>query len=519
MINKKKIKDIIKKSLMIDVVISLLFVVVNPLNFNILEQIFFIFFIISLGIIINFSDYVKPISVIIIFLIVILFIFSGISYGHSNIQEKEKMSISPFIQNSFNPIENVNYSLLTGYTDINIFNGYIIYYYSGNSTSIFQNITTGKLISHNTGSAIGFIENNIIFYSVLSGYDNILEAYNISNGTTWQYITSSNSHGTVYTGIISPINSYLILGSYTTQYYFVNSNDQSQYCNYGHIGIYNISDKKYYNIDTNTLCTIGSGEIHLGNFYNSYSSIGGNNFINNVYSYTNDYNINSQSINSTSIYLSNYSAVFTVPSYAYSLKSNSAFSISENSYYYNTLNEIGVNQNLIYNHGKFYFNNITYNSSYIPNNLQYQSFYFQNGYIYFVDNGNLMSFQVNQFSIQVKSYSSIGTEINNYFLYNGNIYTKEYLNNTINIRILPLNYSVYYWINGYIYINQSNPSFHSGIFYSYIVSIYYSQSQSAPQSPFSISTYIYPISMLFFFFMCSILIIGYIKYGGNKNGK
>ena len=115
--------------------------------------------------------------------------------------------------------------------------------------------------------------------------------------------------------------------------------------------------------------------------------------------------------------------------------------------------------------------------------------------------------------------SSIGTEINNYYLYNGNVYTKEYLNNTINIRILPLNYSVYYWTNGYIYINQSNPSFHSGIFYSYVVSIYYSQSQSAPQSPFSISTYIYPLSMLFFFFMCSILIIGYIKYGSGKNGK
>ena len=59
MINKKKIKDIIKKSLMIDVVISLLFIVVNPLNFSILEQIFFIFFIISLGIIINIFNWIK----------------------------------------------------------------------------------------------------------------------------------------------------------------------------------------------------------------------------------------------------------------------------------------------------------------------------------------------------------------------------------------------------------------------------------------------------------------------------
>ena len=70
---------------------------------------------------------------IIVIAIASIMIFSGflilISQSSSPI---EKMSISPFIQNSFNPIENVNYSLLSGYTDINIFNGYIIYYYSGN---------------------------------------------------------------------------------------------------------------------------------------------------------------------------------------------------------------------------------------------------------------------------------------------------------------------------------------------------------------------------------------------------
>jgi hypothetical protein len=500
MINKKKIKDIIKKSLMIDVVISLLFVVVNPLNFNILEQIFFIFFIISLGIIINFSDYVKPISVIIIFLIVILFIFSGISYGHSNIQEKEKMSISPFIQNSFNPIENVNYSLLSGYTDINIQDGYIQYYFSGNTTSIFQNITTGKLISYNLGYQ-AFISGNYVY--TIPNNDS-LKILNINNGAI-TYITYSTNTYSSYPYIFMS-NDYIII--VWTSYNGIQG-----------LSYYSILNNK---MNINTVYSPTESNIY-GNYWNIYNSYvyskeNHDNYIINMYNY-NSYDISGQSINSTSIYLSNYSAIFTVPSYGYSLKSNSAFSISENSYYYNTLNEIGVNQNLIYNHGKFYYNNITYNSSYIPNNLQYQSFYFQNGYIYFVDNGNLMSFQVNQFSIQVKSYSSIGTEINNYFLYNGNIYTKEYLNNTINIRILPLNYSVYYWTNGYIYINQSNPSFHSGIFYSYIVSIYYSQSQSAPQSPFSISTYIYPISMLFFFFMCSILIIGYIKYGGNKNGK
>ena len=516
MINKKKIKDIIKKSLMIDVVISLLFIVVNPLNFSILEQIFFIFYIISLGIILNFSDYIKPIikniSVIVIFLIVLLFVFSGISYGHSNIQEKEKMSISPFIQNSFNPIENVNYSLLSGYTDINIQNGYIQYYYSGNTTSIFQNIITGKLISHNTAKYQGFIYNNNLYWLSTNG---LITYFNLSTSKTYQisnslfYTPQAPINPIVGLPAISIFSHYIIYG--------MNSGYQvGAYTNY-------FSEFYIYNILTNT--TYGTSGEALGGadntnayIYNTYIDVNGN-YALNFNNMNNYYNIASQSINTTSIFLSNYTSIYTIPHYGYSVTSNSVFNINENPYYYNTLNEIGVNQNLFYNHGKFYFDNITYNSSYIPDNLQYQSFYFQNGYIYFVDNGNLMSFQVNQFSIQVKSYSSIGTEINNYFLYNGNIYTKEYLNNTINIRILPLNYSVYYWTNGYIYINQSNPSFHSGIFYSYIVSIYYSQSQSAPQSPFSISTYIYPISMLFFFFMCSILIIGYIKYGSGKNGK
>ena len=508
MINKKKIKDIIKKSLMIDVVISLLFVVVNPLNFNILEQIFFIFFIISLGIIINFSDYVKPISVIIIFLIVILFIFSGISYGHSNIQEKEKMSISPFIQNSFNPIENVNYSLLSGYTDINIQDGYIQYYFSGNTTSIFQSIKTGNLIKYNKGEA--FYYNGNIFYLQSNG---LISEFNYSTGKSFTILNSlmTTPGGDILS--ISGSHQFALFSNYLIYDYY----GEMSYGDYQAFYIYNIEKNITKGSVLNRL-GVASASVNLYNtfFYFPYSNT---KYDINIINQNNYYDVSSSVINSTSIFLSNYTSIYTIPHYGFSSTTGATYNINENSYYYNSLNEIGVNQNLFYNHGKFYYNNITYNSSYIPNNLQYQSFYFQNGYIYFVYNGNLMSFQVNQFSIQVKSYSSIGTEINNYFLYNGNIYTKEYLNNTINIRILPLNYSVYYWAKGYIYINQSNPSFHSGIFYSYIVSIYYSQSQSVPQSPFSISTYIYPISMLFFFFMCSILIIGYIKYGSGKNGK
>ena len=118
------------------------------------------------------------------------------------------------------------------------------------------------------------------------------------------------------------------------------------------------------------------------------------------------------------------------------------------------------------------------------------------------------------FIININSFSGQGTQISNYYLYKGQITTKSYLNNSLTLNILPLNYSVYLWTKGHIIITQNDYTSKNGVNYYYNISIYYSSTAPTFQNPYNLTSYIFPMSVMLFLILGGIIIYGKFKYGG-----
>ena len=121
--------------------------------------------------------------------------------------------------------------------------------------------------------------------------------------------------------------------------------------------------------------------------------------------------------------------------------------------------------------------------------------------------------------LNINSYNQYSNPIKNYYYYNNSVETelnftfKSYVNN---LSILPLNYSNYYWNKGNISISESDFKELNFSTYQYNLSIYYNFLNSNFINPYSLSSYLYPISVVLTFIIGGLIMIGYIKYG--KNG-
>ena len=131
-------------------------------------------------------------------------------------------------------------------------------------------------------------------------------------------------------------------------------------------------------------------------------------------------------------------------------------------------------------------------------------------------NSNYQVVYTANFIININSFSGTGVSINNYYLYNGQITTNSYLNDSIPLNILPLNYSSFQWNKGHIIIYQNDYNSKNGVNYYYNISIYYSSIAPTFSNPYNLSSYIFPMSVLTFFILGGIIIYGKFKYGGKS---
>ena len=251
-----------------------------------------------------------------------------------------------------------------------------------------------------------------------------------------------------------------------------------------------------------------NNQIMLDTFYYSdfpisYSSGSNPNFNNSIQIHNNLYAVLSDTQSTYIINTSSYSNSYELSKgYLYNLSAHYATDHITPSLlycYYNPTNSTIVIHNNIY----IKINNLLL--------LPYQDFS-ENFYL----NKNYQIKITANFIVNIKSFSGTGVQINNYYLYNGQISTNSYLNDSIPLNILPLNYSSFQWNKGHIIIYQNDYNSKNGVNYYYNISIYYSSIAPTFSNPYNLSSYIFPMSVLTFFILGGIIIYGKFKYGGKS---
>lgn len=436
--------------------------------------------------------------------------FSIISNNNIHTNNKNLQTISPiskpYITNSINYnfsfLNNGNYNA----SGIIVANNSIWYYNITSSTVCGVNLN--NFTKYNFSISGGIVNNQIQLYIPLN------YIYFISKSTlTLQYINLTNFQitSTGNFGATSGSTNYqkIFLANYGIQNYFIKSN-------YAYIQFSNIktifTQNSIYNLATSPINyqVISSNNwyanvVENDNYYhfplisNTYN-LGKLTYPNMVKINNNIYNENSTYFNSANntiytgihdidtgiYYTTNYIIpTFTNNIYGLIVKSNNTFYSKD----YHT-----VLKNLLF------INSVDYNSQfYLNTNYQIQK---SITYVVFI-----------------QSYTSNGALIENYYLHNGIIQSYSYLNDSIPLKILPLNYSTYIWNKSYIIIGLTNYtgtsiSISGKVTYYYNISIYYSTIPNNFVNPFSFYSYLFPLSVLLFFILGGLII-----YGKKESGK
>ena len=433
-------------------------------------------------------------------------ISNNIHTNNKNLQTISPIS-KPYITNSINYnfsfLNNGNYNA----SDIIVGNNSIWYYNITSSTVCGVNLN--NFTTYNFFVSGGVVNNQIQLYIPLN------YIYFISKSTlTLQYINLTNFQitSTGNFGATSGSTNYqkIFLTNYGIQNYFIISNDACiQFSN-----IKTIFTKNYiYNLGTSP---INYQVISSNNWYanvvennnNYYFPLISNNhnlgqltYPNMVKINNNIYNENTtyfssanntiytgiQDINTGNYYTSNYIIpTFTNNIYGLILKSNNTFYSKD-------------------------FHGVFKNPLFI-NSVDYNSQFYLNTNYHIISN-------TKTYVVFIQSYTSNGALIDNYYLHNGIIQTYSYLNNSIPLKILPLNYGTNIWNKSYIIIGLTNYtgksiSISGSITYYYNISIYYSTISNNFVNPFSFYSYLFPLSVLLFFILGGLII-----YGKKESGK
>ena len=214
-------------------------------------------------------------------------------------------------------------------------------------------------------------------------------------------------------------------------------------------------------------------------------------FNNNLFS-TINWNLQYSSMSTSMQYSNNYLIPFTINQSSLGSNTSNFFPTSLIGYKYNTFfSKVGneVNPTL------YYLNiseDITSNSKLdviFGNNFTYIISYSQK---------EIFVFSFKEYLLNVKSYNILNNQIQNYFSFNGIIYTgysNSFVLDTFPQILLPLNTSTYYYNGSAITIIQSDFS-GSGSNLYYNLSIYYQEIKPASIPLYDIFTYMYPISII-----------------------
>ena len=370
------------------------------------------------------------------------YIYNDNIYNFSIINQKTNLIIQSSIQP--NELEIYNNLMFIGYNGNTLFQ---IYNFSNNKV-IFGNFSYNSYYSQ-------FFENKNIYYVVsILNHD-----FPSGNGHLCSYSINTNS-GSISSG--SCIASYTQPTNQITE--SANQNNLMFAINGGG-GDYTLAGFTYFNLTSNSAKCITNTNNDFGNIFNIMD------FGSNTLLESESYYLNSVGGAGTTSY--SYNQYSTGLFFADSNNKNMFIPINITNDAYTKLASSNNNQSFCYENNLVYVN--------IPigknNNIFNSDTYIISGNknLYIVNNNNLYVYPFKQYILNINSYNKFVSKINDYFLMNGKIYnalTENFIDLSMPIIIIPLNYSNYNYNGSAITITQYNFSGSGSILY-YNLSIYY----------------------------------------------